>query len=112
METKNFIPTDENGPFNLDPNSSPIVENNQNPQDRLTIAEANVKILDTLNLHPTKGTHFNLEKLHSMGIDFTGYSGRGDLYNIDQIENCHFIQIGNYRLYRTEFSKVLIIKII
>lgn len=72
----------------------------------------NVKIIDDLTLDPTKGSVFNIDWLYSIGIDFNAYNGRGILYNIDSSHNCHFIQIGNYRLFRVEFSEVLIKKII
>ena len=72
----------------------------------------NIKIIDTLTIDPVKGSVFNIDWLYSKGIDFSAYNGRGVLYNIDSSHNCHFIQIGNYRLFRVEFSEVLIKKII
>jgi len=75
-------------------------------------ARQNIKIIDTLTIDPAKGSVFNIDWLYSKGIDFSAYNGRGVLYNIDSSHNCHFIQIGNYRLFRVEFSEVLIKKII
>lgn len=75
-------------------------------------AKQNVKILDTLTLDPVKGSVFNIDWLYSLGIDLSACNGRGVLHNIDSSHNCHFLQIGNYRLYRVEFSEVLIKKII
>jgi hypothetical protein len=80
----------------------------KSPDDNLM---KNVKILDTLEIDPEKGTHYNMDWLYSIGYDFKANTGKGKLYNIDQSLNCHFIQIGNYRLYRVEFSHVLIKKI-
>ncbi len=74
--------------------------------------QQNVKIINTLTLDPDKGTVFNIDWLYSLGIEFTAFNGKGILYNIDKSYNCHFIQIGNYRLFRVEFSEILIKKII
>lgn len=82
------------------------------PEAPMDKAKQNVKIIDALTLDPVKGSVFNIDWLYSKGIDFSAYNGRGVLYNIDSSHNCHFIQIGNYRLFRVEFSEVLIKKII
>lgn len=93
--------------------ASPAVPQAQSqPEVPLDKARQNVKIIDTLTIDPVKGSVFNIDWLYSKGIDFSAYNGRGVLYNIDSSHNCHFIQIGNYRLFRVEFSEVLIKKII
>lgn len=79
------------------------------PMDK---AKQNVKIIDTLTIDPARGSVFNIDWLYSLGIDLAAYNGRGMLHNIDSSHNCHFLQIGNYRLFRVEFSEVLIKKII
>lgn len=75
-------------------------------------AEQNVNIINTLIIDSEKGTVFNIDYLYSIGVDLSAYNGRGVLYNIDDSFNCHFLQIGNYRLLRVEFSEILIKKII
>ena len=93
--------------------ASPAVPQTQTQSEvPLDKARQNIKIIDTLTIHPAKGSVFNIDWLYSKGIDFSAYNGRGVLYNIDSSHNCHFIQIGNYRLFRVEFSEVLIKKII
>jgi ribosomal protein S27AE len=86
--------------------SQPI---NELPIDKV---EANIKIIESLHLDPINGSDFNMDWLASLGYDFSVFSGRGILYNIDPILNCHFMQIGSYRLFRGEYSRILIVKII
>ena len=71
----------------------------------------NIKILDSLEIHPEKGTVFFIEDLWYRGLDFSIYSGLGSLYNIAPSNNCKFMQMGFYRIYRVEYSYVLIKKI-
>ena len=73
--------------------------------------EKNLQILGKLQVDEN-GSKFNMDYLHSIGFDFFSFSGKGALFNIDPKLNCHFIQIGAYRLFRLEFSEVLIKKII
>ena len=93
--------------------ATPAVTQTQSQSEvPLDKARQNIKIIDTLTIDPAKGSVFNIDWLYSKGIDFSAYNGRGVLYNINSSHNCHFIQIGNYRLFRVEFSEVLIKKII
>jgi hypothetical protein len=73
--------------------------------------EKNLQILDQLELQ-VNGSRFNMDYLYSIGFDFFSFNARGELYNIDPLLNCHFIQIGSYRLFRVDFSEVLIKKLI
>ena len=79
--------------------------------EQINNEEKNLKILDQFHLN-ANGSKFNMDYLSSIGFDFFSYNGKGELFNIDPQLNCHFIQIGSYRLYRVEFSEVLIKKII
>ena len=76
-----------------------------------TILKSNVYILESLDV-PKKGAYYTVEALDSYGFKFSHFSGRGQLLNIDSNRNCHFIQVGNYRLYRVAFSTLLIINLI
>ena len=76
-----------------------------------TILNSNMSILESLNIHK-KGSYYSIESLHSYGFKFSHYSGRGELFNIDSKHNCHFIQVGNFRLYRVSYSTLLIINLI
>ena len=89
--------------------SSPLQPNK--PDIPIDAVKKNVSILDTLTIDSVKGSEFNLDWLYSLGVDFSAYNGKGILHNIDKSYNSHFIQIGNYRLFRVEFSQVLIKKI-
>ena len=82
----------------------------QNKTISLLTDEANIPILDQLPIQES-GSLFYPEYLQSLGVDFEKYNGRGELYNIDPDLNCHFLQMGPYRLYRVEFSQILIKKI-
>ena len=79
--------------------------------EQINNEEKNLQILDQFHLK-ANGSKFNMDYLSSIGFDFFSYNTRGELYNIDPILNCHFIQIGSYRLFRVDFSEVLIKKII
>ena len=70
----------------------------------------NIEILDKIKVDPITGSLFHLEKLFEIGVDFNAISGKSKLYNIDGSFNCHFVQIGYYRIFRVEFSIFLIIK--
>jgi hypothetical protein len=98
---------------NKDTSEEPIetrVEETINETDE-TILKSNISILESLNL-PVKGTNYTVEALDSYGFKFSHFSGRGELFNIDSNKNCHFIQVGNFRLYRVAFSTILIINLI
>jgi len=93
--------------------AAPLVPQTMTQSDApLDKAKENVRIIDTLTLDPVKGSVFNIDWLYSLGFDFSAFNGQGELYNIDKNHNCHFLQIANYRLFRVEFSEVLIKKII
>jgi hypothetical protein len=81
----------------------------QNKTIPVVINPTNITILDELTIQES-GSLFYLEYLQFLGVDFEKYNGRGELYNIDPDLNCHFLQMGPYRLYRVEFSQVLIKK--
>ena len=72
----------------------------------------NLKLLKSLVIDDKKGSVFHLEYLYGLGLKLEFNQGSGVLYNIDHKLNCHFLQIGYYRIYRIEFSLVLIIKTI
>ena len=76
-----------------------------------TILKSNISILESLNI-AVNGTKYTVEALDSYGFQFTNYNGRGQLFNIDPIHNCHFTQVGNFRLHRVEYSKILITNLI
>lgn len=76
-----------------------------------SILRSNISILESLNV-PIKGTYYTVEALDTYGFKFSHFSGRGQLFNIDSNKNCHFIQVGSYRLYRVGFSIILIINLI
>ena len=76
-----------------------------------TILKSNISILESLNV-AVNGSKYTVEALDSYGFQFTNYNGRGQLFNIDPIHNCHFTQVGNFRLHRVEYSKILITNLI
>jgi len=71
----------------------------------------NIRLIDQIELDPVEGTVVQMEQLHQKGYIFPRISDRGILYNIDPSLNCHFMQVGVYRLFRVSFSHVLIKKI-
>ena len=95
---------------------APIQELEQKPISQeilLTTDEKikqNLRILDTLEIDFEDGSHFNIDLLIDNGFDFYAFDGKGQLYNTGS-QNCYFLQIRNYRIYRVEYSKVLIKKI-
>lgn len=76
-----------------------------------SVYERNIQILDSLKVRIPEGTSYQIDALTKGGFDFNAYSGRGALYNIDPKLNCHFILYGTYRIYRVDFSHVLITKV-
>lgn len=80
------------------------------PQPSIAPLEKNLRILNSLYLDPINGSYFHLEDLVAKGYDFGAYAGKAKLYNIPTDYNCHFLQVGEYRLYLTEYSTCLIVK--
>lgn len=76
-----------------------------------SILQSNLSILESLQISK-KGDYYNIDVLHSYGFQFSHFSGKGQLFNIDPNLNCHFLQVKNYRLYRVAFSTILIINLI
>jgi hypothetical protein len=72
--------------------------------------DKNLQILNSLSIDTKNGTVIHSDDLLSRGFDFELSSGRGVLYNIDPSLNCHFMQYGVYRIYRVDFSQLLIYK--
>jgi ribosomal protein S27AE len=83
-------------------NSNEVSKLEPKPLDR------NYQILKGLAIDRIHGSSFHVEHLHAKGFDFSAFSGRGALYNIPSEYNCHFLHVGEYRLYRNGFSTVLI----
>lgn len=77
----------------------------------INLLTQNINLLESLSIDNLKGTRFSIDWLFSLGLDFSYFNGKGKLHNIDTNQNCHFLQMGNFRLFRTEFSQILIIKI-
>jgi hypothetical protein len=75
-----------------------------------TPLQKNLRVLRSLYIDPINGSYFHLEDLDEKGFDFTAIAGKGKLHNIPTEYNCHFVQIGEYRIFRVEFSTVLIVK--
>ena len=59
----------------------------------------NLKILDLLQVDSNHGTVVSLMWLDQQDYIFDIYDGRAQLYNIPSTKKCHFLQIGNYRIY-------------
>ena len=91
------------------PPDKPPPEKVPDPQEKL---KQNIKFLDSQDIDSEYGSHFNMDWMHSQGYDFSAFTGQGKLHNIDPSNNCKFIQIGHYRMFRVAYSHVLIIKII
>ncbi len=87
-----------------------IVEESINETDE-AILKSNISILESLNV-AVNGTGYTVEALDSYGYKMSHFSGRGQLFNIDSNKNCHFLQVGNFRLCRVEYSKILITNLI
>jgi hypothetical protein len=86
------------------------VEETINETDE-AILKSNISILESLNV-AENGTGYTVEALDSYGYKMSHFSGRGQLFNIDSNKNCHFLQVGNFRLCRVEYSKILITNLI
>ena len=87
-----------------------IVEETINETDE-AILKSNISILESLNV-AVNGTEYEVEVLDSYGFQFNHYNGRGQLFNIDPTLNCHFTQVGTFRLCRVKYSRILITNLI
>lgn len=76
-----------------------------------TVYEQNIKLLEGLSIRIPNGTTYLVDDLARSGFDFSAYSGKGVLHNIDTALNCHFLLYGKYRIYRVDYSHVLITKV-
>ena len=75
------------------------------------ILKNNLSILESLNI-TEKERCVNIDSLAAYGYKFAHFSGQGKLFNIDPSKECCFLQIGNFRLYRVDYSKVLVVNLI
>ncbi len=82
--------------------SSKVVVHQMSAYDR------NIWILDAQNIHPQNGTTYSIDDLVKIGFVFEACAGRGILHSIDPKLNCHFLQYGKYRVYRIDFTIVLV----
>jgi len=79
----------------------------ETPVDPLT---KNVSVLDSIEIDPLNGTNIEGQFLVDKGLNFGAFSSRGMLHNINPDLNCHFVEIGEYRLYWVEPTIFLIAK--
>ena len=70
----------------------------------------NIKILDELEIDTQNGSIYHIEQLEAIGLNLSYYSGRAKLQNINDELGSHFVQIGLYRIFRIEYSTLLIKK--
>ena len=77
---------------------------------KLDNEQNNIHILDQLDVKEN-GSQFNMDFLHTLGFDFCTNISKEALFNIYPQLNCHYVQIGAYRLFRVEITEVLIKKI-
>jgi hypothetical protein len=80
----------------------------ESTQPEVTDYQKNLQILNSVTIKPEVGTVYHIDDLIRAGFNFDAFSGRGILHNIDPKLNCHFVQYGTYRLYRVDYSHVLI----
>jgi hypothetical protein len=91
-------------------NNTVVETANTAPIQTIDLLKKNIEILNKYKFDPIIGTLVHLEWLSEIGINLDAVSGRGKLYNIDGSFNCHFVQIGYYKLFRDGFSHILIVK--
>ena len=70
----------------------------------------NIWILDAIAIDKKKGSYFYVEELLNRGFNFAIYSYRAKLHNIDPKEGCHFLILGDFKIYSIDYGKVLICK--
>jgi hypothetical protein len=102
----------EEASFNSSNSTEEItIENSQlklEPDDE--ILQNNLAILESLNI-TVKEQYINMDSLDQFGYKYSHYTGKGKLYNIDPSKECHFLQLANYRLYRVDFSTLLVVNL-
>lgn len=86
-------------------------EQAQNTETLENVYLRNIEILDTFEMHPENGSIFTVDYLRGQGLNFSAFSRLGPIHNIEQQYNSRFMQMGSYRLYRVEYSHLLIKKI-
>lgn len=72
--------------------------------------EKNLMLLNQLQLEVGKETFVDFSWMEHVGFDFTCFNHRNKLFNIDPALNCHYLEFGCYRIYRVEYSLLLIYK--
>ncbi|MGZ4056397.1 MAG: hypothetical protein ACXVPU_12290 [Bacteroidia bacterium] len=73
--------------------------------------KTNLAILDNLSLDPKHGSSMSIDSLLLGGFNFTQYTMQGKNHNIPDGIQSSFLIFGDYRIYRIDYSKVLIKKI-
>lgn len=72
----------------------------------------NLSVLNALALDDKHGSVFSIDDLFSLGFCFTCYSTQGRNHNLSEGIQSSFLIFANYRIYRTDYNKVLIKKTI
>lgn len=72
--------------------------------------DRNINILDTLTIHSTEGSHFQIEDLVQRDFNFFVYSNQGKLHNMPDGQKCQYLTFGKFKIYLLDQDKVLIVK--
>jgi hypothetical protein len=93
---------DRGGPIESFPSSDPEWEASM---------KTNVFILNSLDLDDKYGSVFSIDDLFSLGFQFSCYSTQGKNHNVPEGIESSFLLYSDYRIYRTDYNRVLIKKI-
>lgn len=72
--------------------------------------DSNINILDTLTIHATEGSHFQIEDLVQRDFNFFVYSDQAKLHNLPDGHQCQYLAFGKFKIYLLDHGKVLIVK--
>lgn len=77
------------------------------PVDNVT---PNIGLLNSWGITSDSGHKFHVEWMQEQGYDFLAYSATDTLHNIDPTLKSKYIQVGEFLLYRVDYSHILIKK--
>jgi hypothetical protein len=70
----------------------------------------NVELLEKIYDGNPKGMYITFEELDNLGFDFSGNNGQGTLYNTPNPDDCTFLVIGPFHIFRITFDIALLVK--
>ncbi len=82
--------------------------NSEHLLNQQKVLEKNLEVLNTLQIDPVKGSKFTLSQLINLGFDFSSYTAKAKLHNINDKYGSHYLVFGDFKIYLLDHNVALI----